>query len=49
MLAEVRLVPLMVNELGPATVFIQTFPNDVSAVTVITGVNAIVVKEFCAP
>ena len=36
--AVVRLVPVMVNEFGPATVFRHILPNAVSAVAVIDGV-----------
>ena len=46
----VRLVPFMLNEFAAVVVFIQTLlPKDVNAVTVRTGVNAMVVNNPWLP
>ena len=41
--------PIIVNELGPAVVLIQTLPNAASAVAFNVGVNESVVKVCSLP
>jgi len=47
--AVVRLLPVMVNELGPAVVLIQTLPKALSADVVMEGLGVNVVNVCSAP
>jgi hypothetical protein len=47
--AVVRLLPVMVNEFGPAVVLIQTFPNGFKAVVEMVGFGVAVVNDCSVP